>query len=310
MSEALLYYFKLQYLRFTRKCEELQVQPFLVVALSAVIFAILSAYVFYKTTYANWLYPLIALAAVAQLTSKNNYEDLRMIFINKGYQILRVFKAFLIAVPFVLYLLYETLWLQAAIVLILSLLQGLILVRSSSNFKIPTPFKKWPFEFVVGFRKSILLFALLYFLIFKAIQVGNPNLGYASLGFIFLLSMSFYAIPEDELFVWINANHPKAFLLGKIKIAIICSSIVAFPALLALVISFPTFYIAGISIMIAGYVYLSTILLAKYAAFPKEMNLPQALILGFSFIFPPMLFYSIPTFYRKAVRQLQPLLEC
>ncbi len=130
------------------------------------------------------------------------------------------------------------------------------------------------------------------------------------MGFMFLLSMSFYAMPEDELFVWINVNSPKVFLLKKISTAIFCASLLTAPALIALLIAFPQFYLAAVFIFIAGYIILITMILAKYAAFPKEINLPQALILGFSFMFPPLLIYTIPKFYNKACKQLQPLLEC
>jgi hypothetical protein len=233
-----------------------------------------------------------------------------MIFVNQGFQKLNLLKGFFIALPFLIFLIYKMLWLEAAAALLASLLVSQVSLRSVSNFKVATPFKKWPFEFIIGFRKSFLVLALLYFLIFKAIQVDNPNLGLACLGFIFLLSISFYGLPEDELFVWINMNSPKAFLLQKIRAALICSSILALPALILALIFFTRFYIAAISIILVGYLYLSIMILTKYAAFPKEINLPQALILGFSFIFPPLLIYSIPAFYRKAIRQLQPILEC
>ena len=310
MSEALLYYLKLQYLRFSRKCEELQVLPFFVFIIAAAIFAGLSSFLFYKTDLAKWIYPGIGLALIVQLNNGNKSEALRSIFTLSDFRKIKLVHGTLVGLPFLLFLLYKQLWLQTVLLLLASVLFSLLRISSRSNFRVPTPFRKWPFEFIVGFRKSVFLIILLYLLIFKGIQVGNANLSYACMGFLFLLSMSYYALPEHEIFVWINNKSPKLFLKNKLTIALLCSSLMTVPALLAVLISFPDYYLAAIFIFVAGYIFLSTMVLAKYAAFPKEMSLPQAIILVVSFMFPPLLIYTIPSFYKKASRQVQSLLEC
>jgi hypothetical protein len=50
-------------------------------------------------------------------------------------------------------------------------------------------------------------------------------------------------------------------------------------------------------------------LLGKYAFFPTTMNLPQGLLMAFSFLFPPMLLFLLPYFYRRCIHQLNPILE-
>ncbi|MCB0664046.1 MAG: hypothetical protein KDC24_14970, partial [Saprospiraceae bacterium] len=57
-----------------------------------------------------------------------------------------------------------------------------------------------------------------------------------------------------------------------------------------------------------GYLYLGTLILGRYAGYPKEMGIPQALLLGFSVWFPPMLVIIIPIFYKQAVKRLQLIL--
>jgi len=310
ISEPVLYYFKLQYKRFSRKCEELQVLPFMVFMITILIFTILSMLLFNRTSIAQWLYPGIGLALIAQLNNGKNSVQLTSIFTFRDFRQIKLIQGLIIALPFLLFLGYKQLWLQTGLLIILGILASQIKIKPSSGFRIPTPFKKWPFEFIVGFRKSIILVALLYLLVLIGIQVGNANLGYACMGFLFLLSMSFYTMSEDEIFVWISNQCPKQFLKNKLTTALLCSSILSMPALLALLIVFPNFYMAAIFIFLAGYICLITMVLAKYAAFPKELSLPQAIIFGISLMFPPLLIYTIPSFYRKACRQVQNLLEC
>jgi hypothetical protein len=53
---------------------------------------------------------------------------------------------------------------------------------------------------------------------------------------------------------------------------------------------------------------LTTIILAKYAAFPHQVNLPQFVILAVSVWFPPLLIAVIPFFYRQSVKRLNEIL--
>jgi uncharacterized membrane protein YecN with MAPEG domain len=54
---------------------------------------------------------------------------------------------------------------------------------------IPTPFKTRPFEFTSGFRKLILVYPIILFVLFKAWQVSNFNLALGSLGLTLLISI-------------------------------------------------------------------------------------------------------------------------
>lgn len=310
IKEGLSYYYKLQYRRFLRKCNELQVLPLFVIVLIVAVFILLSSLVFHKITYTEWIYPSIGLGIIAQLNSVKNTKIIHHIFSSQDFQRTRCMQAFFLALPFVFFLLYKYLWIQAILLFLLSLLSIFIPSGKRSSLRLPTPFRKKPFEFIVGFRKSILLILIFYFLIFKGIQVGNENLAYASMGFIHMLSISFLMSPEDQHFVWISNASAKTFLWKKILTAIICASLLTIPGLLAVLIAFPHYYLAAIFIYIVAYMWISTMILAKYSVFPKEMNLPQAIILGVSFLFPPLLIYTIPSFYRKARKQLELILEC
>ena len=64
-----------------------------------------------------------------------------------------------------------------------------------------------------------------------------------------------------------------------------------------------------LSFVFVGYVFLITIILAKYAAYPDKMNIIQGVLIAFSIYLPPMLVFVIPYFYFQSLKQLKPLLK-
>ena len=58
-----------------------------------------------------------------------------------------------------------------------------------------------------------------------------------------------------------------------------------------------------------GLLFLWTVILAKYSAYPGEMNLPEGMIIAFSIYFPPLLLAIIPFFYTKSIRKLKYILN-
>ena len=61
-------------------------------------------------------------------------------------------------------------------------------------------------------------------------------------------------------------------------------------------------------LVFTGISFLIVIILAKYAAFPNEIQLPQAIVLAACVWFPPLLLLTIPYFYIHAVQRLNRLL--
>jgi len=153
---------------------------------------------------------------------------------------------------------------------------SLLSSRLSANKVLPTPFKKLPFEPIVGFRKTFLVLLGILFLIIKAIQVGNYNLGIVSYGATFLTMMSYYSKPEPKFFVWIFDRTSKIFLRSKL-----------FQCLFAA----------------------ASIIFAKYSAYPSEMSILEGLLYAVGLSFPPLLLIIIPIFYKKSLRNLNPILE-
>ena len=124
------------------------------------------------------------------------------------------------------------------LLVVLSVFITLLNSKSGSSLTIPTPFYKKPFEFIAGFRATVIAFFVAYFLTAMAIVYQNFNLGIFSLLFIFLVCLSFYNEPENVFYIWVHKLKATGFLYNKIQTAIIFSSLLTLPALTALAIFF------------------------------------------------------------------------
>jgi hypothetical protein len=58
-----------------------------------------------------------------------------------------------------------------------------------------------------------------------------------------------------------------------------------------------------------GMAFLWTVILAKYAAYPREINLPEFTFIAVCVYFPPLLLALLPYFYMKSVKKLSLLLK-
>lgn len=310
MSDLIKYYFQLQLRRFNRKCSELGVSPILHVVIVVVAFVVGSSYLFFRTPYAQYIYPALCIYVTFSLINRKHLTHLNTLFTTRTATWIRLSKNLMIALPFLLFLIYKGLWLWSLLLLVGQCFIAILPSTPSTPFKIPTPFQRRPFEFIVGFRNSFLLLILAYFLIFKAIQVGNANLGFAMIGFFFLLGIGYQMRIEDAHFVWIFNKTPHQLLIYKTRTAFRNVAIICLPATCILLPFFPSYWYIVLIIFLYGFILLALFILAKYAAYPKELNLPQVIILGISIIFPPLLLYTFPAFYKKAKEQLTPLLIC
>lgn len=304
------YYFKLQYTRLFRWLSDLGIYPILGLIIGALVFVFISKYLFYKTAYANWIYLVFAISLLFKLNDNIRNDALKNIFPQSDYRLLRIIENSLIAIPFQAYLLLENEFQIALLLSLIAVLLTIIDIHNHWNKTIPTPFKKLPFEFIIGFRKMFLLIGFAYFLIIKAIQVDNYNLGLFGLGLIFLCSMIFYQKPEPKYFVWIYAYDTDGFLKKKFLTFITCLFILSAFALIGLTLGFYNNWFTTVIVYVAGYIFTSSIILAKYSAFPQEMNIPQGVLYMLSIMFPPIIVFVLWVFYKQSKKRLNPILEC
>ncbi len=303
------YYITLQIIRLKRWFKEVGLHPIIGVILASVLFILFSKYLFYKTAFAKFIFPLLALTVLVSLGDKQRNDQLKTIF-DKGLRLkIRFFENAIVALPFLVYLLYEQQLIPILGLFIVSII--LVFVPAGLNFKkaIATPFKRRPFENIVGFRKYFVLVGILYLLIFKAIQVENYNLAVVAFGSIFFVLMAFYLKPENIYFVWLFKDSAGNFLKRKLIDALICGSILTVPGLIGLGLFFWSTIMVSCIVFVVGLIYLCSMVLAKYSAYPNEINVPQGLLFALSLWFPPMLILVIVIFYKQSKRNLYLILE-
>ncbi len=298
-------YFTLQYRMANRRLSDFGLEPILGCLLILACFTGFSLFLFYKTEFAQSIYILISLALTSRLSETGRNDFLKLCFGDRNYISVRIIENLTSSMPFLAFLVYKQLFIGAVILVVISLVLGLNIYKKSLNFTIPTPFYKRPFEFTVGFRNTFFIFPIAYMLTFISISVGNFNLGIFSLLVVFFTTLGFYLKPENEYFVWSFAFTPKQFMIGKISTAISYTFLLSLPIILALGLAYFENIYALLAFYCAGCMFLITVILAKYSAYPEEMNLPEGILIAVSISFPPILLLLAPYFYIKANNKLQ-----
>lgn len=292
-----------------RQLDESGFPPLLTFALVFIGFYGISILLFSKTEFAAYYYGVLALSLIFKLNEKSRNDFLKTIFPFKSYLKVRISENLLLAFPFLVFLLYKQSFIVAFSLCITSILLVIFNVNSNFSFTLPTPFGKKPFEFPVGFRKTFYLFPFSYFLTYQSVHVGNFNLGMASMLLTAFIVLSYYAKPEGEFYVWSFNFSAKHFLGKKIRTALLFYTLLSLPLLISLICFFPNNTLILLACLLLGYIYIVTIILAKYSAFPSEMNVAEGVLIALSLMLPPILLITIPLFYSKAITQLKPLLE-
>ncbi|GAB5553610.1 MAG: hypothetical protein Sapg2KO_32010 [Saprospiraceae bacterium] len=293
---------------FNRHLRAFGLAPALAYPLSLILFVGLSFYVFYKTQYAVYIYPVLALSLIGSLSEKERNVFLQHIFSKQHYQRLRILENLLVALPFALFLMLKLAFLEALGFIALSVLLAFIKSGSSNNYSLPTPFYRYPFEFTVGFRKTFLFLLLIYFVAVMGFWVDNFNLSVFTLILVFATTLTFYMVPEAPFYVWIFAQKPSSFLKHKLGVAVMYANLLALPIAIAALILYPSFGWVILLAHLVGSLFLVALILAKYADFPKEIGLPAIIFLVMAIPFPPILLLLIPYFYKKAIRRLNQFL--
>lgn len=297
-------YFSLQVKFFARKLKEFGIHPIIGILLLIIAYALSTYILFSKTIYAAPVYMLISLSFVIKLDSIERNNFLKQVFKKKDYYYLRIIENEIVILPFVLGLFFYQEYIYIVLLVVIGCLMAFVSLNWNPSYVLPTPFYKKPYEFIVGLRTWFYLVGLDYFLTIMAVKYDNYNLGIFAIIFLFVLFISSYMKPENEYFVWNYSLNPPGFLMKKILESFLHSSLLLAPVVLLIGLMFPknmmnTFLFLGL-----GYVFLSASILAKYASYPLETQLPYMILLILSVFFPPFLLILIPFLYWKATQHL------
>lgn len=292
-----------------RQFTELRINPIVGILFSIFAFIGISVILYSKTEYANSIYLVISLILTQRLSEVNRTTFLKICFVKKDYIKLRLIENIASSIPFFIFFCFKSQLAFAVLLIILSSLLSFFSLENKSNFTLPTPFKKTPFEFTMGFRKSILIILFAYILGIISIRVNNFNLGAFSVAVTLLIYISFYSIVENEFYVWVYSAKPKEFILLKIKTLVLNSVLLSNPLMILLAIYFPSNILALSVILALGILINIILVLVKYSIFPQKMNIQLSILIAMSFLLFPTLLITIPYLYKKTINNLKTILE-
>lgn len=302
-------YFQLQFKLLNRRFKELGFEPWFAYLL--ILLTLLTAVHQSFERYSFAPYVFVALCMLLQLNFGNQkrIDFLKTVFSTRKFRRIRLLENALMALPFMIEFIVYQKWIALAILGLTTILLALINVKISHQKTLPTPFSKRPFEFSVGFRSAFLLLIACYILMGIGLYVDNFNLGMFSILSLFVVCMGFYTQPEEEFYVWIHHHSTSTFLFFKVKTALLNVSLLSAPLVLILLGFYPMNggYIA--LFVLITFVFMIAVVLAKYAAYPNEIQLIQVFFLGISIPAPFLLLLFIPLFYNQATNRLKSYLK-
>ena len=301
-------YFSIQLKRSTRFFSDNGLNPILGYIFTILLFILISLVVI-SLNYGVYFYLVIALFFTTKLSDINRNEFLKNCFLKSTYIKIRILENIFLILPFCFVLIYKGYYLITSILIITSIVMSNVNINKINGLVLPTPFYKEPFEFAVGFRKTFIFFLFPYFLAFKAYEIDNFNLIYASYISILIIVITYYNDIEDVFFVWIFNMSAKEFLLMKLLTASKYTIMLCIPILLFSVFGFPNkILIQCCMVLVLIFAVIFTILL-KYSTYPNKIEPSIAKILILGIFFPPFLLISLPILYHNSVNKLKSYLE-
>jgi len=305
----LFLHLRLTFLRLARRIRNFGLPPYPSMVLIALCFFGLSDRLFYKSDWAGYLIAFMGVSSVSAFSAASRDEFLLLLLDRLRLRKLRLIENLILSIPFLLVLVFHSAFAESLLLLTMSAALSLLRIKTNYRFVIPAPFPAYAFEFISGFRRTFFLFPLFFLLVPISFFSDNFNLGLLCIGLTSLILLGYFQKPEEEFFVWIYAENPFSFFRRKIRTALLCSFFTLFLPALALLILFPAKIEHLLSFYFFALIFISAIILVKYASFPSEAGLPEMLILGLCLYFPPAFLAVIPFFLFKSLRNLKPLLH-
>jgi hypothetical protein len=302
-------YFALQFTMTNRRFRDAGVVPIFAYIILIIGFYLLSTYLFKATAFAVYIYPFLSINVIGKLSETQRCEFLSSCFGDAQFKKIRLVENLICTLPFISFLIYQQLIIPIVFILLITIMLALVNFRTKFNYTIFTPFSKKPFEFTTGFRNTFPLLIIAYVLVIVAANVNNFNLGIFSLLIVFGSSLSFYLSTENEYFVWNYNVNPRNFLLNKIKTALLFSSALAIPIVVLLSFCFPQSIGLLFLFLLMGWGWVMCTIVTKYSSYPKDINIPNGILLALCLTLPPMLMILTPLLFYKAEKRLKILLK-
>ncbi len=302
-------YFALQFRMMNRRFTDAKIKSWLAYLILLLLFVSVSLYLFYKTEYACYIYVLMGSMLITKLSETKRTEFLSLCFGDIQVKKIRLIENLICATPFVLFLIFKQFLPLAVLLLVIASILSFANFKTSFHFTIWTPFSKKPFEFAVGFRNSFYIILIAYALSIVAVVAHNFNLGAFALFLIFATTLSYYAQPEQEYYVWSFKSTAQGFLIDKIKTALLFATALALPVLLVIAFFYPQNIGVLLLFLLLAWAFLTCMIVGKYSTYPDEMGIIQAILIALCIGFPPLLILLIPYLFIKSKNRLSHYLQ-
>ena len=255
--------------------------------------------------YAGYLFMYFGLSVLYLLAGAERVAFLKILFpIKKQFIVVRVLENFCSLVLLLILAVYFSYFLAAAVLLCSIFLFAYLGGVNRSKRSLPTPFRRYPFEFIIHFRRSWYVYLFLFALAAIALIVQNFNLLAVVVAVLGVVGLQAYAEVESVELQWHYSMSPANFLQHKIKRGVLQQSLLLFLPLLVAAFVFPNQILWLLLIGLVANALLILAILMKYAVFPRRIGVVMTFILLMAIVLPFLLIGLIPYYYRVAQRNL------
>ena len=269
------------------------------------VFFLLYVFALRYSAYAGYVFTYFGLSVLYMLTDVERITFLKILFpLKKQFIVVRVFENMCCLVLFLILTVYFAYFSAAAVLLCSIFLFAYLDGSNRSKRSLPTPFRRYPFEFIIHFRRSWYVYLLLYAVAAIALFVQNFNLLAVVLAVLGVVGLQAYAEVESVELQWNYSMSPAKFLQHKIKRGVTQQSVLLLLPLLVAAMVFPGQVLWLLVIFLIANVVLILAIVMKYAVFPKRIGLVMTFILLMAIGLPFLLIGLIPYYYRVAQRNL------
>lgn len=308
-------HFRLQRTLLERQLIAWRLAPWLVYVVAPLLFVGIGLLLLQRSEYLSWAIVFAGFSAIRPLSSLARNDFFRGLYRGGKYQKIRITENALVLLPFVLFLLVESILLRSLSCGAGALVLGLVGIsgawwtdRPRFARGLPTPFSARPFEYAVGFRKYWWVLLIAIYLLGQGVWVENFELAAFALFVVGMIGAQLVQEPEPGFYVWIYATPARVFLHRKLLLTTQQQLGLLAPFAVVTLAVFPEQW--GVSLFIialtAGFQVFG--LLMKYSHFPHRLNVGHGFILALGLVVFPTLLILIPLYYQRALARLAILL--
>jgi hypothetical protein len=299
------YYLKLEWKLINRKLKKVGFNLTLFWIVVPALFTLIALNLVQKDTISAWVL-LGGFSLLFQVPrSKMHHNFLEANLGKLNIILIRITRNLLISIPLVILFLVFHKWQQIIALLVFAILFSNFRAPQLNYFAIPTPYRKFSFEFIIGFRRFFWIWLILPPAVWVGSAYDNYSIALVALSIVMIIQIQFYNVQEPVWYIWNESKTPSEFLFHKFKIGTICSTIAN---------TIPVFFVGAIlpeSIwMVAALFMLALVMtifsiLSKYAWIPNQISTLQGILFACNLFFPPLLLFTIPYLYKKAENNLK-----